>query len=286
MQQDHFFSLRFLRVLLFVFLATALSACAGRPKPIEPSRPYTVTEVRVIAGRAEHSHFAQRLQTRLEASVGRATADVGQTSKLRIMVLERNEDRAPVYFFGGMSQTVSLDLSLIDSSTGQVLRSQMLDLNFTDYNGSNAETVLISRLTDDIRRLLGLSGYTPYPVTGAKRDVVRPSSKPDDFDVADEELRSVDPLLNGTVTPTTVVLDVEPETAPAVDYTKPLLEPQLPARPATPASEMTLRPSKPVRQEIEAPVESAPATVASDPVDLDEPCVITLENDCSDPDSR
>ena len=248
-----------------------------------------MTEVRVIAEKAEHSHFAQRLQTRLEASAGRATADVGQTSELRILVLERREERAPVSIFGGMSQSVSLDLSLIDTKADQVLRSQVLNVSFIDFNGANGETVLINRLTDDIRRLLGLSGYTPYPVRGAKRDVVRPSAKPDDLDVTDEELRSVDPLLNGTVTPTTVVLDVEPDTtAPAVDYTKPLLEPQAPSKTAIPAEQMTLRPSKPVRQVIETPAESAPATVTSDAVDLDldEPCVITLENDCSDADSR
>lgn len=286
MQQDQHFSLWFLRALFLVFLAAVLSACAGRPKPIEPSRPYTVTEVRVIAQRTEHSHFAQRLQTRLEASVGRATADVGQTSELRIVVLERREEQAPVYFFGGTSQTVSLDLAVVDSSTGQVLRSQVLGLNFTDYNGSNAETVLINRLTDDIRRLLGLSGYTAYPVRGNKRDVVRPRAKPDDADVTDEELRSVDPLLNGTVTPTTVVLDVEPDTAPVVDYTKPLLEPQPAAKPVVPAQTMTLRPSKPLQQENDVADENARASGSGDAVDFDEPCVITLENDCSDPDSR
>jgi len=286
MQQDQQISLRFLQALLLVFLATALSACAGRPKPIDLSRPYTVTEVRVIADRVENSFFAQRLQTRLEASVGRATADVGQTSTLRVLVLDRREDRSPVYFFGGVSQSVSLDLTLVDSSTGLVLRSQVLNLNFTDFNGSNAETVLISRLTDDIRSLLGLSGYTPYPVGGAKRDVVWPSSKPADADVNYEARRSVDPLLNGTVTPTTMVLDVEPETAPVINYTKPLLEVQPAAEPTIPAPTVTPTPSRPERQTITLPVQKTPTAMADDGADLDEPCVITLENDCSDPDSR
>ena len=286
MQQDQHISSRLLRALLLVFLATALSACAGRPKPIDSSVPYSVTEVRVMADRAENAYFAQRLQTRLEASVGRATADVGRTSTLRIRVLERREDRSPVYLFGGMSQSVSLDLTLVDSSTGQVLRTQVLSLNFTDFNGSYAETVLINRLTDDIRRLLGLSGYTPYPVRGAKRDVVRPSNKPDDFDVSDEGLRSVDPLLNGTVTPTTVVLDVEPDTAPAMDYTKPLLEVRPAAEPTVPASTMTPTLSKPAQQTMTLPVQAPPTTITGDDPDTDEPCVITLENDCDDPGSR
>jgi len=267
MQQDRQISLRFLQALLLMFLAAALSACAGRPKPIEPSQPYTVTEVRVMADRIENSSFAERLQTRLEASLGRATADVGQTSSLRIRVLDRREYRSPVYLLGGMSQSASLDLTLVDSSTGQVLLSKVLNLNFTEFNGSNAETVLTSRLTDDIRRLLGLSGYTPYPVSGVKRDVVRPANRPADDDVS-SEARSVDPLLNGTVTPTTLVLDGEPETAPVLDYTKPLLDTRSAAEPAVPASAVT------------------PAAMVADDADLDEPCVITLENDCSDPGSR
>ena len=267
MQQDQPISLRFLQALLLIFLAAALSACAGRPKPINPSQPYTVTEVRVIADRIENSYFAERLQTRLEASLGRATADVGQTSSLRIRVLDRREDRSPVYFLGGMSQSVSLDLTLVDSNSGQVLLSKILNLSFMDFNGSNAETVLISRLTDDIRHLLGLSGYTSYPVSGAKRDVVRPASRPADGDVSSES-RSVDPLLNGTVTPTTMVLDAEPQTAPVIDYTKPLLEARSAVKPAVPASAVT------------------PAAMVADDADLDEPCVITLENDCSDPGSQ
>jgi hypothetical protein len=285
MQQDQQIFLRFLQALLLVFLAAALSACAGRPKPIDPSRPYTVTEVRVIADRIDNSYFAERLQTRLEASVGRATADVGQTSNLRILVLDRREDRSPVYFLGGMSQSVSLDLTLVDSDTGQVLLSEVLHLNFTDFNGSNAETVLISRLTDDIRGLLGLSGYTPYPVSGAKRDVVWPGSRPDNADVNDEARRSVDPLLNGTVTPTTMVLDVEPETAPVMDYTKPLLEVRPAVKLAIPASTVTPTPSSPARQTIKLPVRKSSTAMAGDGTDLDEPCVITLENDCSDPGS-
>lgn len=287
MQQVQPFSLRFLHTLLLVLLATALSACAGRPKPMDPSRPYTVTEVRVMADRIENSHFAQRLQSRLEASVGRATADVGQTSTLRILVLDRREDPSPIRLFGGMSQSVILDLSLVDSSSDEVLRSHVLSLNFMDFNGSNAETVLISRLTDDIRGRLGLSGYTPYPVSGAKRDVVRPNLKPDDFDADDEALRAVDPLLNGTVTPTTVVLDVEPEASPAKDYSKPLLEAQPSVEPSPPAAVAEPEAPRALQQMVLRPAQD-PGTVAADPdADLvDDACVITLDNDCSDPDSR
>jgi hypothetical protein len=281
MQQDQQKSFRFLQALLLVFLAAALSACAGRPKPIDPSRPFSVTEVRVIADRIDNSYFAERLQTRLEASLGRATADVGQTSSLRILVLDRREDRSAVSFLGGMSQFVTLDLTLADSTTGRMLLSKVLKLNFTDFNGANAETVLISRLTDDIRSLLGLSGHTPYPVRGAKREVVSPRDRPGDVDIDDETRRSVDPLLNGTVTPTTMVLDVEPETAPVKDYTKPLLEVQPAAEPATPPSTVAPNASSQVQQ-----MQKRPAAMTGGEADLDDPCVITLENDCGDPASR
>jgi len=287
MPQDQPISLRFLPALLMVVLAIGLSACAGRPKPMDPTRTYTVTEVRVMADRVENSHFAQRLQDRLEASVGRATADVGQTSHLRILVLDRSETPSPIRLFGGMSQSVTLDMALVDSHSGEVQRSQVLSLNFTDFNGSQAETVLISRLTDDIRGRLGLSGYTPYPVSGAKRDVVRPNLKPDDFDANDETLRAVDPLLNGTVTPTTVVLDVEPEEPPVIDYSKPLLEAKPSLDPSTPA--VAKQPDAPAALEpmVLRPAQD-PGTVPANSDDelLEEACVITLENDCSDPDSR
>ena len=287
MRQDQPFYSRILHAVLLVFLAAVLSSCAGRPKPMDPSRPYTVTEVRVMTDRVENSRFAQRLQARLEASVGRATADVGQTSELRILVLDRREAPSPIRLFGGMSQSVTLDMALIDSATGQVQRSQVLSLNFTDFNGSHAEAVLINRLTDDIRGRLGLAGYTPYPVSGAKRDVVRPNLRPDDFDANDESLRAVDPLLNGTVTPTTVVLETEPEASPKLDYTKPLLGPQPTAQPGGPAAVAAPVTPKTVQQmELRPAAEPNAMDAGTDTESFDEACVITLDNDCSDPDSR
>ena len=286
MQQDDQITLRFLRAIVLVVLATVLSACAGRPKPLDPTRPVNVTEVRVMAYSIEDLGFAGRLQQRLEASVGRATSDIGQASALRIVVQERRQEPSPVNLFGGISESVSLDLSLIDSNTGQVLRSQALRSNSTDFNGSSVETVLISRLTDDIRGLLGLSGYTPFPVRGAKRDVVWPSRKPV-FDAADETLRSVDPLLNGTVTPTTLTLDVEPDTAPAIDYSKPLLDDKPTVKPSIPAIVMAPEVPEKVPGSLELPAQKPGITPTDgDTDDLDEPCIITLDNDCSDPDSR
>ncbi|WP_097109121.1 hypothetical protein [Hoeflea halophila] len=237
-----------------------------------------------MADGAENTQFAERLQARLEASVGRATADVGQTSELRIQVLERKEDPSPVRLFGGTSQSVTLDMALVDSNTEEVQRSQVLSLNFTDFNRSHAETVLVARLTDDIRTRLGLSGYTPYPVRSAKRDVVRPNPKPDDFDANDPSLRAVDPLLNGTVTPTTVVLEAEPEASRKFDYTKPLLGGGATAQQAAPAAGASPAAPEVVQQMKLRPAEDPDVadTYAGAETDAsDDLCVITLENDCS-----
>lgn len=287
MQQDCHNPLRFLRAMLLVLLAAGLSACAGRPKPVEPTAPVTVTEVRVIAERVENLGFAGHLQDRLEASVGRATADVGQTSSLRIVVQDRRKEPSPVSLFGGSSESVSLDLSVLDSRTGQVLRRQALRTTVTDFHGEPADIMLVARLTDDIRGLLGLTGYTPYPVGGLKRDVVWPTGNPDRFDAGDEALRSADPLLNGTVTPTTVNLVVEPDTDPVIDFSKPLLDAKPVARPSAPLVPPAAPALVKMRQGPELPAE-APRIVsdAEDAGSLDEPCIITLDNDCSDPDSR
>ena len=283
MQQDHRFYLRFLRAILLVVVAAALSACAGRPNQLDPTTPFNVTEVRVVANSVQDLRFAGRLQKRLETSVGRATYDIGQTSVLRIVVRDLRDVPSPINLFGGVSESVSLDLSLIDSNTGRVLRSQSLRSTSTEFDGSSVETVLISRLTDDIRGLLGLSGYTPYPVSGAKQDVVQPSSKPE-FDASDEALRSVDPLLNGTVTPTTLTLDVQTDTGPAMDLSKPLLDATPTVKPSTPAASLATPTPRKVPTSLEPPVQKPGSAAVS--MDADEPCIITLDNDCSDPDSR
>ena len=287
MQQDGCNPWRFLRAMLLVGLAAGLSACAGRPRPIEPTAPFTVTEVRVMAENVENLGFAGHLQDRLEASVGRATADVGQTSSLRIVVQDRRNEPSPVSLFGGISESVSLDLSLVDSRTGQLLRRQALRTTVSEFNGEYGDTMLVARLTDDIRGLLGLTGYAPYPVGGIKRDVVWPTGNPDRFDADDEALRSADPLLNGTVTPTTVNLVVEPDAGPMIDFSKPLLDAKPVARPSGPAVPPAAPQLVKVRQGPELSAQ-APRIVseAEDASSLDEPCIITLDNDCSDPDSR
>ena len=283
MPKDNRTALRFLRPIFLLVVAASLSACAGRPRPMEPSQPYNVTEVRVMADSIEDFGFADRLQERLESTVGRATADVGQTSSLRVVVRDNRLERSPVSFLGGVSRSVSVDLTLTDPETGRLLRRRSLSATTSNFNGSDAEPLLIARLNDDIRSLLGLSGYAPYPVVGAKRDVALPSINPDRVDLDDIALRAADPLLNGTVTPTTVTLDVETDSKPTVDYTRPLLGETRQSVSSAPAARPELPKATPVAAAGSGEVRTA-ASAEDDP--LDQPCIITLDNDCSDPDSR
>ncbi|WP_375588714.1 hypothetical protein ABWH89_16435 [Hoeflea alexandrii] len=286
MLQTDRFTLCLARAMVLFAIAATVSACAGRPKPLEPATPYNVTEVRVMADSIEDLGFAGRLQQRLEATAGRATADVGQTSALRIVVQDRRQDPSPVSFFGGTSQSVELDLTLTDVELGRVLTGRTLRSSYQDFNGAGAEAVMIARLTGEVRALLGLSGYTPYPVAGAKREVAWPRDNPERFD--DEALRAVDPLLNGTVTPTTVTLDVEEDPVPAMDFSKPLLDAGQAPKPV-PAADRPLASPEPVKVTLDPgskPLAPSVEMSADDAGTIDEPCIITLENDCSDPDSR
>lgn len=136
---------------------------------------------------------------------------------------------------------------MIDANTGQGMRMQALRSTSAGFSRADSESMLISRLTDDIRGLLGLSGYTPYPVTGAKRDVVRPQTKP--------AVNIAMPLLD--VTPTA--------------------KPSIPAAAAAPPANLI--------PALEMPTPNADVTVIPVHAD-DEPCIITLEKDCGDPDGR
>ncbi|MDF1606996.1 hypothetical protein PZ897_02275 [Hoeflea sp. YIM 152468] len=308
---------RLAQVVLVIMVGFALSACAGRPKPLDPARPFNVTEVRVLPKNIEDFGFADRLQNRLSASVGRSTADIGEATVLRIVVLDRRTDFGPVSFFIGQTQSASLDLSLLDSESGHVLRSHVLRVG---ASGRQGEAVLISKLTDDIRTLLGLAGYTPFPVRGAKLPVVVPQSKPGTGaadELTDAALLSADPLLNGTLTPTSLVLDVAPDAAPSIDISRPLLDAtpaiaapapkdamappalvklpnglEIPAQTQTQTQtqEQEQAPAQTQTQaqiQAQTPAQAHVTDVGSGGSDvLDEPCIITLESDCVDPGSR
>ena len=279
---------RLFQVLILIGLAALLSACAGRPKQLEPSRPFTITEVRVAAESVEDVGFAGRLQQRLEATVGRPTSDIGHTATLRIVVLNQRTTAGPVGFLNTSAQTASLHIAVIDAATGQLLRSQALGVTATGQDREGARTILVDRLVNDIRALLGLSGTTPYPVSGVKRAVVRPLEKPEPL--SDAALLSADPLLNGSVTATTPDLDPQSEAAPAMDISRPLLdaspEPGEPEPDGEPSAEVEVTVPQGLQLPAEAPEIGTVAAPAPESGTGDEPCVITLDNDCSDPDSR
>lgn len=289
MYQSNPVSNRLAQAVLFIVLGIVLSACAGRPKPLDPAQPFNVTEVRVITQNMEDFGFADRLQSRLAASVGRSTSDIGQAALLRIMVLDRRTEFGPVSFFGGPSHSVSLEIVLVESETGQVLRNRALRASTSNRQERDGEAVLISMLTDDIRALLGLTGYTPYPVRGVKRTVAVPQAKPDDDTgkLTDAALLFADPLMNGTVTPTTLILDEEADVAPAIDISRPLLD----VTPAVESPDKSDALTPPVLVKVphglELPAQAPAFDTESDggPA-LEEPCIITQDTDCSDPDNR
>ncbi|MDP3525659.1 MAG: hypothetical protein Q8S27_13855 [Hoeflea sp.] len=288
----HFIS-RLVQALLFVCVAAVLTACAGRPKPLDATIPFTVTEVRVTTQSMTDSGFADRLQQKLDATAGRATASAGLASILTIVVLDRSAETGQGWFFNASSRSATLDIAVIDAATGQVLRSSVVRASTATRNGQAADTLLIDRLAADIRTLLGLSGAPPYPVGGIKRAVAWPELKPETMDTndLDEAARLADPLLNGTVTPTTTSLDLAPKAAPALDLSRPLLTPDPAEEPLPEQAIAPVAPVKPVNMPKTFELPATAPTIVADPAPApsatgDEPCIITLDNDCSDPDGR
>ena len=287
MAHSKHFLARLARALILLGVAAGLAACAARPKPVEATTPFTVTEVRVTTQSMSDFGFADRLQHRLDLTAGRATSDIGLTSILRIVVLDRNAEVAGLGFFSPSTQSATIDLTVIDAGTGQVLKSRLVHASAPARDGRSADTVLIDRLAEEIRALLGLSGAPPHPVAGIKRTVAWPELKPEPLD--DAALFAADPLLNGTVTPTSLTVDVRPGT-PALDLSRPLLTPE-PVEEGEPRVEDAVAPvdAAAVPGTAVAPPETAPAIqpeAAPAAVAADEPCIITLDNDCSDPDSQ
>jgi len=290
-QGKHFMSC-LVQALMFLCAAAVLTACAGRPKPLDATIPFTVTEVRVTTQTMADFGFADRLQQKLDATAGRATSSAGLASILRVTVVERSAEMGQVWFFNASSRSATLDLAVVDAGTGQVLRSSVVSASTAPRNGQAAETLLIDLLVADIRTLLGLSGAPPYPVGGIKRAVAWPELRPETMDPADliDAARIADPLLNGTVTPTTPSFDTVPSAAPALDLSRPLLTEEPLEEPLTEAAVAPVEPVKPVDMpktfELPATPPAIPPSAAPAAAAGDEPCIITLDNDCSDPDSQ
>ncbi len=285
---------RILQLVAVITLSFTLAACAGRPKPLEPQYPIEVTSVRVTAASSADVGFAATLQTRLEETLGRATRDVGRASTLRVIVRDRRDTVGALAVFSGTLRDAEVELVLSDNESGLNVRTRIVRASTASRSDALADSLLIAQLTGDIRNILGLSGYPPHPVSGAKRDLVYPEFRddlPGDNRFTEDELRS-DPLLDGSVTPATVDIEPETEAAPALDISKPLLsttpvaeddniEASVPVAP--PAVEPVASPENGVEASAEQEI-----SVSETPVSMegDEPCVVTVENDCSDPDSR
>ncbi|WP_420409216.1 hypothetical protein [Hoeflea sp.] len=275
-----FHRLRPLHMIAMIALVFVLQACAGRPKPLEPSYPVNVSAVRVTAESSTDAGFALQLQERLENTLGRGTRDIGRDASLRVIVRDRSRTSGAIPFFDDTRQEAEVELVLNDEASGQDIRSRIIRSSIASREGEGADLFLISRLTADIRSLLGLSGYPPYPVAGTKRDVVRPATRDVSGDgrFSELELRS-DPLLNGSVTPTTADLDPEDRAKPKINISKPLLA----SEPAGGATAETAAPAVPGSASMASAVDEA--ETSGEFLD-DEPCIITVDNDCSDPDSR
>jgi hypothetical protein len=277
---------RLLQIFAVIALAVTLSACAGRPKPMEPNRPVTVTEVRVMADSVVDAGFAANLEERLEATAGRATRDVGQAASLRVFVRDRGAADGPLSVLEGPRRAATVELLLLEAGTGAEMRSRVIRTSSASGDGDRADAMLISRLVTDIRHLLGLSGYTPHPVGGVKRAVARPDSRDNTLS---EEALLADPLLNGMVTPTTLAVDEGPDVGPSIDLSKPLLSTTPAVEPVEKTAPAAIPTANPVPRGLELPSEAPVIETASPDGESgseDEPCIITIDNDCSDPDSR
>ncbi|MCY0094775.1 hypothetical protein [Hoeflea ulvae] len=272
------------RLLVLLGLTVLLGACAGRPKPLEPLRPYTVGAVHVTAQAVSDVAFASRLQQRLEATAGHVGTGDGQTTTLRVAVLDTGAGMGLLHFFDSSLRSARIELVLTDTDTGQVLRTQTLQSTSVHSNGLRAETALVNRMVNDIRGQLGLSAYPPHPVSGPERAMVAPQARLDDF--PDLDLVSADPLLNGTVTPTSAGLDSGTDDEAYPDISRPLLTAE--PRPQEPETDNTMQAITdivpPLRYEA-APADGVPG-VLPQAGDEDEPCVITLETECGDPGNR
>lgn len=312
------FRIRFaVHAVLFLVLTLVVAACATPLPPMRRAVPITVVEV---AARAEHdvdAAYAARLLQALSASVGRASDTVGQEARLLVVVRERHVGTGPFALPG--QNVVRADIVLVEPVSGRVIYSGMVRQIAPAVH--DVDAALIAALVADIRRLLGLEGLAWHPVAGKKAPVARPQPKPVATDL--EAAAVSDPLLNGAITPETPALDPDYDLSkpPAIDITRPLLAPETPTAPTTPtapgaaagpaaapasatapnrtiaappvapAVKPTETPAAPVATPAAAKpaAPAAPAAASTTGVSTDaapEPCIVTVDNDCTDPDAQ
>lgn len=300
MPQTHLCPPRSIRLVAVLLVTATLAACAGRPKPLDPNQTFNVTSVEVLADSTVDAGFAARLERWLEASVGRASRDIGREASLTVRV-RNHRTGGGLTFISPSSVAATLELNVHDAADESTLETALVRATAAAPDQQSADLRLMSRLDRHIRSLLGLTGYPRHPVAGIKRAVARPARRPvdpvaEDGVLTDAELL-LDPLLNGEVTATSVNLAPEADPEASIDFSKPLLseapEPEGAPQPIPAPSSATAEPAEadvtPAPEpEVAATLEpeDKPAVAAAPATDDDEPCIITVDNDCSDPDSR
>jgi len=238
----------------------------------------SVTSVTVSASLAKDNNFAYDLDGALEQSVGRASQDIGQYAALRVFVREFRKT------ISGYEAVV--DIELTSTENGRLLYTG------TSRKYGSTRAALIEMVVYDIRRLVGVSGTLPVAVGGIKKPVVRPAAKPLvsalPSDVEAETILVADPLLNGTFTPDSDLRDAEKilSEPPVIDTSKPLLAEETPTPMNSPAkADAEVEPAtvSPTAKPEPKP-SGSPAPEEVDISGVDEPCVVTVNNDCKDPD--
>lgn len=283
----------FLAGLFLLAAALLLGGCATRPKPVAPNSAITVSAITVTADRSEDRSFSGVLNDALYDRLGRATRDVGEDVTVSVTVLERGRYWTPVAIAREFRQYARVQVMVTSKESGKILADKTLRSVAASPREDAADTTLAGRIALDIRIMLGLTGSVPSPIDGDKRPAAKPAAKPQDTPKLIEdtpvinEAESADPLLNGKVVEINAPLR---ETKPVIDTSAPLLapvtsEPEAAAKPEEPAKKeaaLTVEPVSPsgIPQGLSLPA-APPPVPAPGASDLDAPCVITLENDCS-----
>ena len=239
--------------MIILVCGALLASCASPPKPMTRSVIVTVVSVDVSSDYGVDPSFNVPLYTSLANSVGRGTRDIGQDANLRIFVRSLTRGFAGL---GGI--TASYDVVVTSADDGRIIYSGLARQNGPDT------AAVIAGMTADVRRLLGLEGTVPVAVNAPRKPVSRPVTRPVfEVDPTPPPL-SADPLLNGTVTPS---YDATAEQAedPVIDTSRPLLTPET----AEPAPKSLARDAM------------AAEDKDGDIISGDEPCVVTVANDCT-----
>lgn len=276
--------------VLAAVLMLTLGACASRP-PVKPTvLVVSLTAVEVTALDASDRAFAALLQQRLAATAGRADADVGQSATMAVTLRQRGYAPLPAFISGRPRDFAWTSVVITGNADGRVFYTGSVRSVGPVVDADPANTKLVNRVAGDIRVLLGLESQPPYAIDAPESALPRPTYRP----VADDPLGVVmapeiaDPLLNGTVTPTTMPVPLGPDDGQILDISRPLLSsspsPQTEINPDAATGvpgRIPLPTVAPLQWRLRAATSSTqPANAQADGA---EPCIVTVETDCQAP---